>query len=147
MSKSGHEVTHLSGTDKSALQTGTYTAGSEKAIFRDIKAGKLKADKIGKMDIDEMVRSLQVFRDNPSELRNTGDENRQAYVKVIETAMADPIIGAKLEERHVRMLEAMKVYLDPNKPNPADDAALAAIAGRNIPHNYDLLTIFAINSI
>ncbi len=140
MAKTGHQVTHLSGTDKANLQTGTYRAGTEVAILRDIGTGKIKADRVGKMDIDEMVRSLQVFRDNPSELARTGEANRKAYVEVIDEAMNDPIIGAKLETRHKRALEAMKLYLDPTTPTPST-AEVQTAAGRLIPTEYDPLTM------
>lgn len=140
MAKTGHQITHLSGTDKANLQTGTYTAGTTTAIIRDIAAGKIKADRVGKMDIDEMVRSLQVFRDNPADLNNINPDNRKAYVDVIDEAMKDPIIGAKLETRHRRALEAMKLYLDPTTPIPAQ-TQVEAVAGRRIPDQYDPLTM------
>lgn len=141
LDKSGQNVTHISGTDRSAMQTGTYSAGTKKAIFRDIATGKIKADRIGKMDIDEMMRSLQVFRDSPGELNSIDNENRLAYLDVINTAMTDPIIGAKLETRHRRALEAMKLYIDPSATPPATQAELERIAGRLIPTQYDPLTI------
>jgi hypothetical protein len=142
LNKSSHAITHVSGTDRAAMQTGTYTQSTNSAILRDIREGKIKAERVGRMDIDEMVRSVQIFRDDPAGLDRISEDNRRAYIQTIDDAMEDPIIGAKLETRHRRVLEAMKLYLDPATPPPATAAELDAVAGRHIPQNFDPLTLY-----
>lgn len=139
LNKSPHAVTHVSGTDRAAMQTGTYRQSTRSAIIRDIRDGKIKTDRIGKMDIDEMLRSVQVFRDYPADLAALPDENRLNYIETINTAMDDPIIGAKLEPRHRKMLAAMKAYLDP--ADHRSNADKNALAGRPIPVNFDPMTL------
>lgn len=142
LNKSSHSVTHVSGTDKSAMQTGTYTQNTSSAIIRDIREGKIKAERVGRMDLDEMVRSVQVFRDNPAGLNSISAENRRAYIQTIDDAVKDPVIGAKLEARHKRVLEAMKAFLDPDTPPPATNSEIDTLAGRHIPLNFDPLTLW-----
>jgi hypothetical protein len=142
------KIANLSGTDRSNLETGTFVVSNKQAIIRDAKDGKIKPDRWANMDYDEMMRTVQLLRENgPEGMREQiGNEKLDAMRSNIETTLTDPRLSIHLEDRQIEVLRAIQGYAGAGTVT-LSNAEKLAIEGTNskIPRDYDYTTPYDYN--
>ncbi|MGB3945789.1 MAG: hypothetical protein WBK76_03050, partial [Candidatus Saccharimonadales bacterium] len=142
------KIANLSGTDRSNLETGTFVVSNKQAIIRDAKDGKIKPDRWANMDYDEMMRTVQLLRENgPEGMREQiGNEKLDAMRSNIETTLTDPRLSIHLEDRQIEVLRAIQGYASAGTVT-LSNAEKLAIEGTNskIPRDYDYTTPYDYN--
>jgi hypothetical protein len=140
------KIKSLSGTDRGNMETGTFTLSSEATIIRDIRDKKINAQRLAETDIDELMRTVQVLRDDRRR-RSLTDEQRQALVDTIEYATDpnNPQISGNIGTREKEMMGVIAEYLkrdgDSNIPLP-DKVSIESSTQTPIPTNYDPTTYY-----
>ncbi len=120
------KIKSLSGTDRGNLETGTFTLPSEVAIIRDIRDKKITANRLAETDIDELMRTVQVLRDDAMRKRLNTDQ-RRAMIETIEYATSpdNPEISGNIGTREKEMMQVIAQYLQhddsPSAPPMTDD--------------------------
>lgn len=104
------KIASISGTDRGNMETGTFVMSGQDAILRDINDQKINANRLATTDIDELMRMVQVLRDDGA--RNSLDDgSRQALAETIEFALTDPQVAANIDARAKEMLGVTHSYL------------------------------------
>jgi hypothetical protein len=108
-------IKSLSGTDRGDLENGTFTrksGGKNGAIIRDIRDQKINANRLAGTDIDELMRTVQVLRDDEAR-GSLSSEARNALIAQIEFATdpANPQISGSIATREKNMMGAIAEYL------------------------------------
>lgn len=140
--QSKHKVQNLSGTDRGMLENGTFTLSSADTILRDIRDQKINASRIASTDIDELMRMVQVLRDDKARdnLRRTSPEAYKTLTETIDFALKDPQVRASIAPREQKMIGVIQKYI--NDPRPviptADKKAYEASTETPIPTHYDV---------
>lgn len=137
------KIASISGTDRSNMETGLFVDSGKQAIIRDAKEGKMKADRWASMDYDEMMRTVQLMRENGagSMRAELGDEQLDAMHASINTALNDPRLNVHLENRQVDILKMIQNYTGAHTRNITDPERInyETIDGRasKVPRDYD----------
>ncbi len=138
--QSKHKVQNLSGTDRGLLENGTFTMSSQETILRDIRDQKINATRIAGTDIDELMRMVQVLRDDSARenLRRQSPEAYKTLTETIDFALNDPQIKASIAPREQKMIGVIQKYI--NDPRPviplSDKRTYEASTETPIPTNY-----------
>lgn len=113
--KSHLKLAHVSGTDQANMGAGTFIETGQDSIVRDIGQGKFGEDRWVSMDIDELMRTLQIVRD-PRAFDSLGDKAGKARADMmasIDQALENPYLRGKIKERERGMMSSIASYLDP----------------------------------
>lgn len=119
-------IKSLSGTDRGDLETGTFTMSSSGAIHRDIRDQKINATRLAETDIDELMRMVQVLRDDGVRGSLSPDQ-RQGLIDQIAFATDpnNPQISGRIAQREKEMMGVIAQYL--GNATPMTDAQKWAI--------------------
>ncbi len=132
-------IKSLSGTDRGDLETGTFTLNSTTAITRDIRDQKINAERLAGTDIDELMRMVQVLRDDSVRGKLT-EEQRTSMVSQIAFATdpANPQISGRIAQREKEMLGVISNYLSNGDPMTNDEKwAIEGATQTPIPTRFD----------
>jgi len=132
------KIASLSGTDRGDMETGTFTMSSEDAIIRDIREKKINANRLSNTDIDELMRTVQVLRDDTARTNLPGDA-KMALQNTIEFALTDPQVRASIDDRAAEVMGVIHSYItDDRSVIPlADKQAYEDLASTKIFTAYD----------
>jgi hypothetical protein len=138
--QSKHKVANLSGTDRGQLETGTFTLSSTDTILRDIRDQKINATRLAGTDIDELMRMVQVLRDDGArtQLRAQSPKAFDSLIKTINFALTDPQVSANIAEREQKMMQVIKMYAEDTRTSipTADKRAYEATSETPVPSTY-----------
>lgn len=131
-------IKSLSGTDRGDLETGTFTMSSQSAITRDIRDQKINANRLAETDIDELMRMVQVLRDD-NVRRRLEPHQRQALIDQIAFATdpANPQISGRIAQREKEMMGVIAEYLRHGGPMSNDEKwAIENVTQTPVPTNF-----------
>lgn len=143
------KIASLSGTDRGNMETGTFTIDSKNAIVRDIRDKKINANRLAGTDIDELMRMVQVLRDDDARGKRLSEDQRLSLVKTIEYATSDenPEISGNIGAREKEMMGVIAEYLQHGEElSDAEKWAIEEKTQTSVPTDYEPSTFYRVSA-
>jgi len=110
LEKTGRTPVTLSGSMRSEMKEGTMARSQEDRFIYSVNAGKISAEKVAKMDVDEMQRMADDIGRVLADPKRASEVDRAALDTVISEitkARTDPILGAKFGAQENKQLDRL----------------------------------------
>lgn len=139
VNRSNLNVSWLSGTDRGALQNGTFSYSSAEAVLRDLREEKYKPERIARMNFDELQRMVQVLRDaNEDDLASIDDSMVTALTEAIDEALTNDNLKGLSGSREKKVMESIKKFAeDPHHSATSIDEKMPKLE-KKIPSVYSI---------
>lgn len=110
LEKTSRAPVTLSGSMRSEMKEGTMARSQEDRFIYSVNAGKISAEKVAKMDVDEMQRMADDIGRVLADPQRASEVDRTALdtvVSEITKARSDPILGAKFGAQENKQLDRL----------------------------------------
>lgn len=123
---SGHNISTLSGTNKSQSKAGNLVDDTRYGFIRDALTGKFGPEKILKADIDELKIIIEDMQDPAGEYQRLGTEDRAKYATALENAIislqSHPTYRGQIDDRNRGIMNDILVHVKPEYSTGLTDA-------------------------